>query len=529
SALLAARFAQPDHRQALVTGTGGPTTPLIQEGNRPLSLIAHHPERTGVRAVQLTLALGPAERDDVIELAVKQNAELDLNLPWAELTDRGEKRAAEYSPRHHRDICRVYTQRAANNAGPLTVAFDLPDLVLEAGEGLVLEVRCPTPLRIDPTRSSLRLETCAPQAARPEYLPRLERLMRLLYSAETEAHPYGSKPYQDMVINRYVQRVLAEDPANPAANAILCRIAARLPLVSIERPGPASAPDWAVWGRHAQREWYRVAAWWLENRWVPYGEIGGNLNDDVEYTCHWPLAYLITGDDRLRAALGTIADAIWEQSGGSGYSIAATDVEHAAEDSSCSLPQMLLCEYASPLHIERMMRMSEHIPTWTGINSKGRRQFKSYMFNAKMVSQKPKEDVDHLYCALAMVGPTHLSWYNRHPLTTQWTTEYATAWAEAGMSTAKGKPAGALPCDIRYSDSEIFPYTERYNQSVYYSFGDYVMKNLLLGAQRLGLPSGEALPAICGVIEGTPQASVDRATKALETFANPPAAEPGKS
>lgn len=524
----AGRFPNTKDRAFVVAGGAGGGQPLALDNGHPASLVARLGDQpVGVRGVALELALAAAERDTLLEVALRECVELDLDYWWATLKDRRLSDADKRRPRADADVFRIFVP-VRQGATSLSVAFDVPDRLLAAGEPLWLDLRADQPLTVAAQRSQVRVATCAPKEAAAEYAPLLERVVRRLYTCETEAHPYGATRYQGSVLHRYVERLLELDPDNAAGTIIFCAIANRLPLVEVKRPGPASAPDWAVWGRHAQREWTNVVKWWIAHRWIASGELGGDLNDDVEYSCNWPLAYLITGDEALARAQRAIADAVWVQSGGSGYNIVATDVEHAAEDSSCSLPQMMLCEFGNPVHVERMMAMSRHIPFWTGVNEKGRRQFKSYVFNTKMVGTKPKEDIDHLYCALAMVGATHLTWYNAHPLTSQWTAEYAQSWAEAGMSDAKGKPVGVLPCDIKYSTGEPFPYTDRWDRSVYYSFGHYVMNSLLIGAEFLGLDAGPALKPMVQRIVGDEAKAIADTKAYLDRVAQVPEPLPGK-
>lgn len=483
-------------------------------------------EETGVRAVKLAIDPGPLAESSLLEVAVLENAALDIDPHWADRFDRKLPEADQLRRRRGADLVRIPFVVPAGRAEPVDLAIDLPDTIFDAGEGLWVELRANAALTLRPDSVRVTVATCAPADATAEYLPRLERCVRGLYTIATEAHIYDSRDvdYRGMLLNEYVERLLRLAPDNDAAQRIQGRIAKRLERVDPPRPGPADAPDWAVWGRAAQRQWVAMVDWWLDHRWVSSGEIGGNLNDDVEYSCHWPLAYLITGDHRFANAQRAIADAVWEQSGETGYSIRARDVEHAGEDSGCSLPQMLVCEYGRPVHVERMMTMSRLIPRWTAINGVGRRQFRSYMFNADWIDDGPRKDVDHLYCALAMIGTAHLAWYSGHPQARQWLDEYARAWAAAGLSTDQGKPRGKLPCDIRFGDSRIAPYTDRWDRSVYYSFGAYVMEYLLLGAHRLGL-GGADVAAMQPYLTVASGKAVSETRARLAEFADRPSAE----
>ena len=146
--------------------------------------------------------------------------------------------------------------------------------------------------------------------------------------------------------------------------------------------------------------------------------------------------------ERIADGLRKLADVAWEMSAGTGYTVGSRDVEHAAEDQSCTQPQVLLVDYGNPKAVERFMVMSRYLDFWTAVNEAGRRQFKSYMFTTKQIWDEPPFDVDHPYCPLAMVGTGHLVWYTESPAVAEIFLEEAESWARGCLSTAGGKPEG---------------------------------------------------------------------------------------
>ncbi len=262
--------------------------------------------------------------------------------------------------------------------------------------------------------------------------------------------------------------------------------------VRLRRPGPPDAPDWAVWERLALQNRQDIITWWLDNRQQGDGQLAGHINDDGEFSDNWPSQYLITADQRIKEGLRLLADVAWRMSGGKGYTVGSRDVEHAAEDQSCTQPQMTIVDYGSPKALERMMIMSHYLDFWTAINEVGRRQFKSYMFTADHIWDEPPNDVDHAYCPLSMVGAGHLCWYARSPKLFK--LFMADSWAAACMSTDKGKPKGMIPGEIKFSNSEIlpyFPYTrdnpilENRNSLYMGGAGQYIVRYFLRGAYQL--------------------------------------------
>jgi len=448
----------------------------------------------------LTLQLGAAsdEPESMLEIRLKQAAELDLDIRYATLHDRGPEVLAgaqgpNQHPRQYADVFRVVTRIGAG-AKRLSVTFDIPDAMLAAGEPIWITLRPSADTKLDLGAVRVTAYVTAPEAAYGEYVPRLERLVRRMYSDASEAHAYDGRDYRQMLLGKYIARVLELDPGNQPATLILNRVARRKAPVALTRPGPEDAPDWAVWERLALRNMHEIITWWLDNRQQADGQLAGHINDDGEFSCNWPGDYLITGDERVRETLRKLADVAWTMSGGKGYTVGSRDVEHAAEDQSCTQPQMLLVDYGNPQHVERMMVMSQHLDFWTAINEVGRRQFRSFMFTADQVWDDPPNDVDHAYCPLAMVGAGHLVWYADIPGLRKIVLEEADSWAAACMSTDKGKPKGRIPGEIKFSNSEILPYApyDRTNpilkgrNDLYMGgAGQYIVEYLLRGAHQL--------------------------------------------
>jgi hypothetical protein len=490
--LALARGKESD-RSVLVAGEGD--RGIVQlAGDAYLNVFATPREvEYGVGAVTLELALSSDTPENLIEISMMQAAELDLDIAHATASDRGAdvltRMSAEYqNPREYATIFRGLSQVGDD---PLCVTFDIPDTLCAAGEPVWLTLRPKSDMRLDLAQSQVTVHTLSAEATMAEYLPRLERLLRRLHSNETEAHPF--RDYQDKFMGRYIARVLELDPDNIAANLIWNHVGGRPMNVELERPGPADAPDWAVWSRLALQNLHYVPQWWLDNRQQADGQLAGHINDDGEFSDRWPADYLITADPRLQDGLQKLADVAWRMSGGKGYTVGSRDVEHAAEDQSCTQPQVLLTRYGSPRAVERLMKMSRYLDFWTAINEVGRRQFKSFMFTSDQVWGDPPDDIDQAYCPLSMVGAGHAAWYVNLPDLRRIFLEEADSWRLATESTDKGKRAGVIPHEIKFSTSEILPYMP-YNKNnpvlknrppLYIGGGIYIIRHLLHGASWL--------------------------------------------
>ena len=491
---VASAFGAKEHRASVVAspaadaGAGAPGE-MALPAEQYLNVFATPRDgEYGLAGVGLELALAGAGEGDMIEVTLRRPEELDVDIRWTTYTDRG---LTPHVPR--RNYATVFRVVSRVEDGRLAVTFDVPDLVYAPGEPIWLTLRARHDMRLDLARSRVALGVLTPEQGYAEYVPQLERLMRRMYSDASEAHAYDGRDWSKMVLGRYVRRVLDIAPENQPATYVYRRIAKVREHVELERPGPAYAPDWAVWARRALRNRHEIITWWLDHRQQANGELAGHINDDGEFSCHWPSHYLMTDDERIAEGLRKLADVAWEMSAGTGYTVGSRDVEHAAEDQSCTQPQVLLVDYGNPKAVERFMVMSRYLDFWTAVNEVGRRQFKSYMFTTKQIWDDPPFDVDHPYCPLAMVGTGHLVWYAQSPAVAEIFLEEAESWARACLSTAGGKPEGQIPKEIRFRDSQIDPYApyptnpilEKRNSLYRGGAGAYIVSYFLHGAHTL--------------------------------------------
>ena len=513
-------FSSEEHRSCVVgtSSRGGGTVLLPAE--RHISLFAT-PEKGeyGFGGVTLEFGFSEVQPGTMLELTVRLPEELDVDIRWTTVHDRG------LTPRGRR---RNYATSARIVGGvegdSLTVSVDTPDVLYRAGEPVWLTLRSSRDVKLDLGRSRVGLRVLEASSALPGYVPQLERLVRRMYSDASEAHAYDSRDWSRMVIGGYVRRVLELDPENAAATSIYRRLARVRENVELVRPGVMGAPAWAVWAREALRRRDEIIAWWLEHRQQANGELAGHINDDGEFSCNWPSHYLMTGDERIADALRKLADVAWEMSAGTGYTVGSRDVEHAAEDQSCTQPQMLLVDYGNPTAVERLMAMSRYFDLWTAINEAGRRQFRSYMFTTKQVWDDPPYDVDHPYCPLAMVGTGHLIWYARSPQVSDVFFQEAESWALGCLSTDGGKRAGEIPKEIRFRDSQVNPYAPyptnpvlaKRNSLYRGGAGAYIVRYFLQGAGTL--TDDDVYKRLLALWESTDEEKVAAARRRLQRF-----------
>ncbi len=534
-----ARAKESDRRVLIGGGGAGRGTLSLEAGCYINILATPMAGEYGVGSVEMRLGLSSEADDAAIEISMMQADELDLDINHAVGSDRGADVLARMTAEHQyqREYATIF--RAVSQVGRqknLSVSFDIPDTLYAAGEPVWLVLRPRRDMVLDMgAASSVIVNALTSDQTMGEYLPRLERLLRRLYSNHTEAHAWSD--YQEKFIGRYIARVLALAPENAPANLIYNHVAGRRSNVQLARPGPADAPDWAVWSHLALQNMHAVPMWWLDNRQQADGQLAGHINDDGEFSDRWPTDYLITGEPRILDGLQKLADVAWRMSGDKGYTVGSRDVEHAAEDQSCTQPQVLLTRYGSPKAVERLMKMSWYVDFWTAINDVGRRQFKSFMFTSDQIWGDPPNDIDQAYCPLALVGTGHAVWYANLPDLRRMFLEEADSWRLATESTDKGKRAGVIPGEVRFSNSEVLPYMP-YNKSnpvlknrpvLYIGGGIYIIQHLLSGASWL--TGDDKYAAATRLDDPTQEEQVAAATSTLAEYTRevpPPAIGPEK-
>ena len=99
-----------------------------------------------------------------------------------------------------------------------------------------------------------------------------ERILRRAYAECSEAHVYdGSKNLDEFALVRLLREFQALAPENEVAKHIERRVFRLRTKVDLVRPGPADAPEWAVWQRKLLKDYADIVHWWIDNRLCTIG------------------------------------------------------------------------------------------------------------------------------------------------------------------------------------------------------------------------------------------------------------------
>jgi hypothetical protein len=153
---------------------------------------------------------------------------------------------------------------------------------------------------------------------------------------------------------------------------------------------PAGVPLWAF--RQVKDLDYlkRFVNWYIDNRQIENGELGGGLSDDGDLTNTWPgTALMGVTPEKIQNSLLKELDAFYSQHMfTNGLSTIQADELHSYEEGISTLGEALILNFGSPKQLERAMETSRRLEWLTGVNQAGHRHIKTNYFNGLMMSEE---------------------------------------------------------------------------------------------------------------------------------------------
>jgi catechol 2,3-dioxygenase-like lactoylglutathione lyase family enzyme len=154
---------------------------------------------------------------------------------------------------------------------------------------------------------------------------------------------------------------------------------------------PEGVPLWAFRQIEDLRYFKRFVLWWIDNRQISNGELGGGLSDDDDQTNCWPGAALMGCEPKkIGGAILRMLDAIYEQGMfTNGLATIQTDGLHAHEDGIEAQTQAMLVDYGSPKQLERIMETVRALDERIMLKNKaGHRHFRSSYFSGTKIADE---------------------------------------------------------------------------------------------------------------------------------------------
>jgi catechol 2,3-dioxygenase-like lactoylglutathione lyase family enzyme len=270
---------------------------------------------------------------------------------------------------------------------PHTLWFDTRDRILPAAKSLYLTIASAAldfgPNTLEGTQ--IRLVFKARKEAYREHVQDRFTQIRDNYAFLTEERP------DDPRLNLYnrfegdVRDLLRVDPKHyPAQNYWYDLDHAHGKPLFVQPAVPDGIPVWAFRQIEDLRYFKRFVLWWIDNRQIQNGELGGGLSDDDDLTNCWPGAALMGCEpEKISAAVLRLLDAIYTNGMFTGgLSTIQTDGLHAHEEGIEAQTQAMLVDFGSPKQVERIMETVRALDEKLILkNSAGHRHFRSSYFS----------------------------------------------------------------------------------------------------------------------------------------------------
>jgi hypothetical protein len=230
----------------------------------------------------------------------------------------------------------------------------------------------------------------------------------------------------------------------------------KVPPVEWELSGPEpppNAPSWAVAQRNMVRRMEAITRWWVDERQLENGELGGGFSDDVELLRTWGPLALGFGSRTAATGVRRLADGVWN--GGTlknGYSSKIADVEHSAEPTSDTLPLRAALDPADEESLNRLGIAAACAPNWITQQPDGAWRFKSAWFNCDSHDETGNRAIDVHLNTRAMGPVLWHAYLSKDEQARDLIEKWAAAWLNSMRSTLHGKPAGVFPPAVRAAD-----------------------------------------------------------------------------
>lgn len=320
----------------------------------------------------------------------------------------------------------------------LDVTLDFPDLIAPAGSALVITLASSAETVAG---MQAQLLSSGQETARREHLEQRLLHVRDSFQLLSEARPWmqiSSRTPASLLRRQlklldelYVlmEDLLRVDPEHPVGRAYWGWVNRLEPPPPFAEPDPPDArmPLWAHRQLILLRQFRQVADWWIANRQIETGEMGGGLGDDTDMIQNWPAIALLEGPvEPIRESARRVLEACYSQGMiVAGLNRMRTDPLHAYEEGMNAFGPVFLLDYGNPVIFERMMETAAHYPRLTGINAAGHRHFRSYLYSATDLVEEGYYGREDIYSHLILHPGLYVAWYNGSPRIVELLREFA--------------------------------------------------------------------------------------------------------
>ena len=241
---------------------------------------------------------------------------------------------------------------------------------------------------------------------------------------------------------REVDDVLRVDPDNVVARSYWAETnpEAGWPDVTLPKP-PRGLPAWAFYQVEDLKQVRKFVDWWIDNRQVPYGDLGGGISDDVDLLEQWP-GLALMGDEpgKIHLSVDRLADAVDRNHMiTNGLGTIKTDQLHSYEEGINVRSEDMYVAGGDPKVIERLMQTARAYPRLTETNAQGHTHIITNYFSGTDVVREGPWGWSKPYSYLVLHPGILLVDYNGNPAVKKLVLALADSYLAHGKQDASGK------------------------------------------------------------------------------------------
>jgi len=191
------------------------------------------------------------------------------------------------------------------------------------------------------------------------------------------------------------------------------------------------APEWAVVARQAWRTARDVPRWWIENRCVPTGELGGRIGDDTDMYQNYADFPMFERDGvaaKIIDAARRLAELAEKDTLTAGLNRRTMDPLHAYEEGVNHEALLAWWLYGDPVYVERCIIAARSTEALTVVTPRGHRHFKNQDCGAADLKMDRKLGVDGHAHPLMWHPTLEVAWYNANPRALKHLRQWADGW-----------------------------------------------------------------------------------------------------
>jgi len=203
------------------------------------------------------------------------------------------------------------------------------------------------------------------------------------------------------------------------------------PAFEVKIDAVPGAPEWAVVARQAWLTAREVPRWWIENRMVPTGELGGMVGDDTDMYQNYADFPMFETDGvaaMVKDGAARLMDLAEKENLERGLNKRTMDPLHAYEEGINHEALLAWWNYGDPVCLERCIVAARSTEALTVLTPKGHRHFKSQRCGAADLRMSRKTDVDGHAHPLMWHPALEVAWYNLNPRALKHLRQWADGW-----------------------------------------------------------------------------------------------------